>query len=301
VIAPPKLQPGDGVSIVAPSGPFDRAAFDKGVDVLRGLGLRPIFDERLFAKARYLAGPDVQRQELLETAIADPDTKAIWCARGGYGATRLLATLRLRALVARPKLFVGFSDATALHAAWNALGLRTLHAPVLTQLGGEPESVVERLRGLLFSEQPPSPLHSTAVYTFAPGRARGLLLGGNLSVLSRLVGTPFLPSFSGAVLFFEDVGERPYRLDRLWTHLALARAFEGVRGIAVGDLTGCEEKDADYRAVDVVGDLCRSLGVPAVGGFPVGHGEVNQPLPLGADVELDADQGTLTFLTGAVG
>lgn len=151
------------------------------------------------------------------------------------------------------------------------------------------------------SAEPPPLLQAAPVSTFSLGRARGLLLGGNLSILSRLVGTPFLPSLSGAVLFFEDVGERPYRLDRLWTHLALAHAFDGVRGIAVGDLTGCEEKDADYRALDVVGELVRSLGVPAVGGFRVGHGDVNEPLPLGAEVELDADRGSLTFLEGAVG
>jgi muramoyltetrapeptide carboxypeptidase len=301
MLAPPKLQPGDAVSVVAPSGPFDRPSFEKGVEVLRSFGLRPLFDERLFAKQRYLAGPDSQRLELLEAAIADPTSKAIWCARGGYGAMRLLPSLRLRGLVDSPKLFVGFSDATALHAAWNARGLRTLHAPVLTQLGNQPPDVLERLRGLLFSVAAPAPLAAAPVSTFTPGRARGLLLGGNLSMLSRLVGTPFLPSLSGAVLFFEDVGERPYRLDRLWTHLTLAHALDGVRGVAVGDLTGCEEKEADYRALDVVGDLCRSLGVPAAGGFRVGHGDVNQPLPLGAEVEFDADRGTLTFFEGAVG
>ena len=255
MLAPPKLQPGDAVSVVAPSGPFDRPAFEKGIDVLRGFGLHPLFDERLFARQRYLAGPDSQRLELLEAAIADPGTKAIWCARGGYGATRLLSALKLRALLERPKLFVGFSDATVLHAAWNARGLRTLHAPVLTQLGSQPAEVLERLRALLFSAEPPTPLLANPVSTFSPGRARGLLLGGNLSILSRLIGTPHLPSLAGAVLFFEDVGERPYRLDRLWTHLTLAGAFEGLRGIGVGELTGCEEKDADYRALDVVGDL----------------------------------------------
>jgi muramoyltetrapeptide carboxypeptidase len=300
MLAPPRLQPGDAVSIVAPSGPFDRAAFDKGLAVLRSFDLRPLFDERLFGKQRYLAGPDSQRLELLEAAIADPISKAIWCARGGYGAMRLLPQLKLRALIERPKLFVGFSDATALHAAWNARGLRTLHAPVLTQLGNQPIQVLDRLRGLLFSPEPPPLLHAAPASTFIPGRARGLLLGGNLSILSRLVGTPFLPSLSGAVLFFEDVGERPYRLDRLWTHLALAHAFDGVRGIAVGELTHCEEKEADYKALDVVGDLCRSLGVPAAGGFQVGHGDVNEPLPLGAEVELDAERGTLAFLEGAV-
>ncbi|MHB8420041.1 MAG: S66 peptidase family protein [Myxococcales bacterium] len=301
MIPAPALRPGDAVSVVAPSGPFERAPFEAGVAVLRGLGLEPRFDDRLFARFRYLAGRDEERLALWEEAAADPATRAVWCARGGYGAMRLLPRIRLRAFLDRPKLFAGFSDATALHAALNARSLRTLHAPVLTQLGHQPPEVIERLRALLFSKAPPPPLEAAPRSTWVPGRARGVLLGGNLSVLSRLIGTPYLPSLSGAILFAEDVGESPYRLDRLWTHLALSGALEGVRGVAVGTLTDCEKKDADYRALDVVADLCRGLGVPAAGSFPVGHGPINQPLPLGAQVELDADAGRLTFLEGAVG
>ncbi len=300
MIAPPALRPGDAVSVVAPSGPFEREPFDKGLAVLRALGLEPRFDDRIFARQRYLAGPDAHRLALLDEALADPATRAVWFARGGYGAMRLLPSLRLRAFAERPKLVAGFSDATALHGALNARGLRTLHAPVLTQLGKQPEPVVERLRALLFSPGVPPPLDAAPPRTITPGAARGLLLGGNLSVLTRLLGTPFMPSLAGAILLVEDVGERPYRLDRLWTHLVLSGALAGVRGIAVGDLTGCEEKDADYRAIDVLSELVRALGVPAVAGFAVGHGEVNQPLPLGAEVELDADRGRLTFLEGAV-
>jgi len=300
MIAPPALRPGDAVSVVAPSGPFERAPFEAGVAVLRALGLEPRFDDRLFARFRYLAGADADRLALWEEAVADGGTRAIWCARGGYGALRLLPSLRLRALLDRPKLFAGFSDATALHAALNGRGLRTLHAPVLTQLGSQPAAVVDRLRASLFSPAPPPPLEAAPVTTLVPGRARGVLLGGNLATLGHLAGTPFLPSLAGAILLLEDVGERPYKLDRLWTQLSLARAFEGVRGVAVGELTHCEEKEAGYQALDVMRDLCRSLGVPAAAGFAVGHGEINQPLPLGAQVELDAGAGRLTFLEGAV-
>ena len=298
MLKPPALRPGDAVAIVAPSGPFDRELFERGLAILERLGLRPLVDDRIFARRRYLAGPDDDRLALLQEALDRPDAPAVWCARGGYGAARLLPRLRLRGLFDRPKLLVGFSDATALHAALGARGLASLHAPVVTQLATQPPEVVDRLGALLFSPGPPPPLLGGV--TLAPGKERGVLLGGNLSVLASLAGTPFLPSLAGAVLFLEDVGERPYRLDRMWTQLRLAGALDRLRGLAVGELTRCEERDSDYTALDVLRDLARELGVPAAAGFPVGHGEVNQPLPLGAEVELDAGAGTLAFLEGAV-
>ncbi len=298
MLKPPALRPGDAVAIVAPSGPFDRELFERGLAVLERLGLRPLVDDRIFARRRYLAGPDDDRLALLQEALDRPDARAVWCARGGYGAARLLPRLRLRGLLDRPKLLVGFSDATALHAALGARGLASLHAPVVTQLATQPPEVVDRLGALLFSPAPPPPLSGGV--TLAPGRQRGVLLGGNLAVLASLAGTPFFPSLAGAVLLLEDVGERPYRLDRMWTQLRLAGALDRLRGLAVGELTRCEERDADYTALDVLRDLARELGVPAAAGFSVGHGEVNQPLPLGAEVELDAGAGTLAFLEGAV-
>ncbi len=300
MIAPPRLRPGDAVSIVAPSGPFDRATFERGLAVVSSMGFTPRFDDRIFSRWRYLAGPDEARRALWEEAVADPETTALWCARGGYGATRLLGSLSLRTLVSRPKLLVGFSDVTALHAAVNARGLRSLHGPVVTQLSGQPPEVLDRLRRALLSAQPPAPLAALPARRLVPGTATGLLFGGNLAVFSRLAGTPYLPSLSGAVLLLEDVGERPYRIDRMWTHLRAAGAFDGLRGVAVGDLVRCEEPEGDYSALDVVEDLCRELGVPAAAGFPVGHGNVNHPVPLGARVRLDAEAGTLDFLEGAV-
>jgi muramoyltetrapeptide carboxypeptidase len=296
----PRLHRSDVVAIVALSSPFDRARFEAGLAILRGFGLVARYDDRLFARQRYLAGSDAQRLALWEEAVADPEVKALWCVRGGYGAVRILPQMQLNRLIERPRLLIGFSDITGPHTAANALGLVTVHGPVITQLGEQSLESLERLWALLTVPGSPDPLAANPALTISPGVASGRLLGGNLEVLSRLVGTPWQPSMEGAILLIEETGERPYRIDRAWTHLKMSGAFRGIKGVAVGDLTGCEEKDADYTALDVVRDLVAELGVPAAAGFPVGHGAVHQAIPLGVNVRLDANAARLTFSTGAV-
>jgi len=284
------LKPKDRVAVVAPSGPFDRATFDLGLERL-ATRYQPAFADRLFERWRYLAGSDMERARELQAALDDEGFRAIFAARGGYGAMRLLPALELSGRAPRP--VIGFSDLTALHARLLQAGWRTLHAPVLTQLANQPDDAVQRLFALL-EGRPVGSLDGTD--TLVPGVAEGPLLGGNLSVLSRLLGTPYLPSFDGAVLLLEDVGERPYRLDRLWTHFRLAGAFEDLAGIVLGDFTACEEPGAEYTHLDVLRSLAEETGVPCAAGFRVGHGDVNQPVPLGARVRLDASRLSLEFL-----
>lgn len=284
-LSPPPLSPGDRVAVVAPSGPFDRPAFEKGLQVL-SRRYQPVFTERIFEAHRYLAGTDASRSAELQAALDDVSVHAIFAARGGYGSMRLLPSLRLGA----PKWLAGFSDFTSLHGAAQKQGWRSLHAPVLTQLGKQPEDVIERFFASL-EGQPLAPL--PGLRSITKGVAEGPLLGGNLSVFTRLIGTPWLPDLRGSVLLIEDVGEKPYRLDRMWMHLELAGLFDGVRGIVFGEFTGCDEKD--HSAADVLDELAVTLGVPCAAGFRVGHGEVNQPLVLGAPVRLDADACTLSF------
>ncbi len=286
----PKLTPGDSVAVVAPAGPFDRTIFERGLAVLSAR-YRPSATDAIYEKARYLAGPDEHRASDLQRAFTG-DEKAVFTARGGYGAMRLLTKITLR-----PKSLIGFSDITALHAMAQVSGFRSLHGPVVTQLGTQPPEIAERLFALL-EGAPVAPL--TAKDTLVEGVACGPLLGGNLSVLTRLLGTPFLPSFRGAVLLLEDVGERPYRLDRMWAHLALAGAFNELAGIVLGDFTGCEEKDADYSSSDVLRELAAQVAVPCASGFAIGHGAVNTPVVLGARVRLDATAKTLSFEEGLV-
>lgn len=294
-LKPLPLRLRDTVHVVAPAGPFDRPGFEAGLAQVSAR-YTPVHRPDIFEAHRYLAGNDARRRDELAHAFLDTQARALFCARGGYGAMRLLPELPL-ADAARTAL-VGFSDITALHLALQALGRVSIHGPVLTQLGKQPPEVLARLFHLLESTEPAPPLTGSA--TYVPGSAEGVLLGGNLSVLTRLLGTPYMPSFDGAVLLLEDVGERPYRLDRMWTHLKLAGVFKRVAGIVLGDFTGCEEKDAAYGSADVLRSLAEETGLPCAAGFPVGHDKINHPVALGVRVRLDADAARLTFLEGAV-
>jgi muramoyltetrapeptide carboxypeptidase len=290
----PALSPGDPVVVVAPASPFDRDSFEAGLAIL-AQRYRVQLDESVHARDRYLAGSDERRLRELKAALAACEARAVFCARGGYGVLRLLEPLEGAAIAS--KAVVGFSDITALHALLQRTGRISIHGPVLTQLGRLDTAARQRLFALLESTELPAPLCGTD--TYVGGDAEGPLLGGNLAVLTRLLGTPFLPPLEGAILLLEDIGERPYRLDRMWTHLHLAGVFRKVRGIVLGAFIGCEEKEADYSSVEVLRGLAVSTGLPCAAGFPIGHGECNAPVALGARVRLDAGSRTLTFLESA--
>jgi muramoyltetrapeptide carboxypeptidase len=317
------LRPGDPVTVIAPAGPFDQESFEAGVAVIASR-YRVGYSPEIFARERYLAGNDARRLAELTQSLQDPQTRGVFCARGGYGVMRLLTKLpppellveagRSRSTAphstarhssmlhsAAPhglKPLIGFSDITALHAWLQLHAIISIHGPVLTQLGRLPEATHKRLFSLLESDSPAEPLHGTT--TFVPGSVEGPLLGGNLSVITRLLGTPFMPPLNGAILVLEDVSESPYRLDRMWTHLDLAGVFHQIRGIVLGSFTRCEQRDASYTGMDVLHDLAVQTGLPCAAGFPIGHGDLNEPVPLGVRVRLDADSQKLTFLEPAV-
>ncbi|MFO0581551.1 MAG: LD-carboxypeptidase [Anaeromyxobacter sp.] len=292
---PPPVRRGDVVRVIAPSSPFDADAFRRGLEVLtRRLGLVPRHRADLAARADFLAGDDARRLEEWREAVADPDATAIFCARGGYGASRILPGVDPAPLVARPKTLVGFSDICVLHAALNRAGLATVHGPVLTQLGRAPEEAVDHLERLLARTAPrtgawerPAPgagLVGTASVT--PGRASGPLLGGSLTLLAHLAGTPWLPPLAGAIVLLEDVGEKPYRIDRYLTQLRLAGALDGVAGVALGQFADCDL--GVQRGLDVARGAAKALGVPVIEGIAAGHEDANFALPLGARVTLVA-------------
>jgi muramoyltetrapeptide carboxypeptidase len=296
---PHTVRPGDSVAIVAPAGPFDRAALEAGAAIL-SKRYQVRYDERIYSRERYLAGDDNRRFAELTSALADPDIKAVFCARGGYGAMRLLPRLASWAaehpLALKP--LIGFSDITALHQWFQSNGIASIHAPVLTQLGRVPVDSPQRLFSLLESTVPAEPLAGTE--TYVGGTVEGPLLGGNLSVFTRLLGTPYMSPLEGGVLLLEDLSEQPYRLDRMWTHLELAGVFRKVRGVVLGQFIGCEPRDGGYTAADVLRDLAAATGVPCAAGFPIGHGDVNEAVPLGVRVRLEADVARITFLEPAV-
>jgi len=302
VIRPPRLRPGSVVRIVAPSGPVPREAFAEGAALL-GARYQLRHDEAaVFAREGFLAGPDEQRLAALLGALAEPDTDAIIMARGGYGLLRLLPFLDPALIAARPRPIVGFSDGTALLAAAARAGVVAIHGPVVTQLGKLSRDDQQSLFALL--ESPGSASLLDGLDEVIPGRARGPLLGGNLELFSRLLGTPYLPDPTGAILFFEDLGERPYRIDRLITHLDLAGLFNVAAAVVLGDFSSCREPEATRAdsptAEEVLFERLGRLPIPVVRAGTFGHGTRNVALPYGSLCELDTRTGTLITLEGAV-
>jgi muramoyltetrapeptide carboxypeptidase len=277
------LVPGDLIAIVAPSGPVPAERYARGAELLRGLGFRVRDEGVIRTPHRYLAASDAERAAQLDAAFADPEVRAIFVGRGGYGAMRLLPALALARAAASDKLLVGFSDVTALHLALFAQGGASVHGPVVVRLGEEPPASIDRLFALL-AGKPVAPIPGNTV---VPGSAEGPLVGGCLSLTSRLFGTPYLPSLKGCILLIEEVDERPYRIDRMWTHLKLAGVLDGLAGIAIGELTGCDEPDAGYTAQQVLDELVAALGKPAIAGLPIGHGKTNLAVPHGVRVAID--------------
>jgi muramoyltetrapeptide carboxypeptidase len=286
------------VAVVAPSGPVPEERLQAGLDVLRGWDLDPVVAPHVLyrhGELAYLAGTDADRAADLRTAWCDPAVDAVLCARGGYGAQRLVDLLDWEAMrAAGPKVFVGFSDVTALHEAFaNRLGLVTLHGPMAAGVDFIKNArAQEHLRATLFEPESVRTIASTGS-ALIPGRARGVTLGGCLCLLAAEVGTPYArTSARGGLLCLEDVGEETYRLDRYLTQLLRAGLFEGVRGVLLGSWQECEPYE---RVRALLLDRLGGLGVPVVEEFGFGHGEGALTIPLGVSAELDADAGTLTL------
>jgi muramoyltetrapeptide carboxypeptidase len=304
---PRRLVTGDRVAIVSPAGPIKPERLDEGLAVLRGWGLEIVEGESARAvhpRLSYLAGDDQARAKDFTAAWLDPSIAAVMCSRGGYGVQRMLPHLDLSALrAAEPKLLVGFSDITALHEAFLAAGVVTVHGPMahaVEQLRN-PASV-ERLRALLFE---PETIHDllatdvpTAVTTVVGGRAEGRLMGGNVALLADSIATPTCVPAAGGIVVLEDIGEDAYRLDRLLTQLIRSGWFTDVAGIVAGDFT---ESDEPELLTETIVDRLAPLGVPMIRNAPIGHAPLNLAIPLGAPAVLNADAHTLTpaapFLT----
>ena len=288
--------------MVAASGPVDRERFEAGVEAL-GDRYRLSYDETtLFARTGFLAGEDSQRLQALNAAIADPDCKAIFLARGGYGLTRILPEVDRDSLRTHPKPIIGYSDVTVLLSACAQAGVASIHGPMISDFADLSVDDRDSLFGLL--ENPDPGILLTALKGLIDGQAAGPLLGGNLEVFTRLLGTPLQPDFEGAVLFLEEIGELPYRIDRLLTHLELAGVFDSVVGVVIGDFTDCDEiEDGQVQpptAREVLVERLERLSVPVVLGGGFGHGDHKASLPYGVRVDLDTDSGSLRALEGAV-
>jgi muramoyltetrapeptide carboxypeptidase len=299
------LRAGDTVMLVSPSGPTRPERVARGIELLTGWGLRPMLAPNAYARQGYLAGADVLRAADLNTAFADPEVRGVLCTRGGYGAQRVVDAIDMAAVRRDPKVVAGFSDITGLQLAlWRGARLATVHGPGVAWLEERtPPLSAESLRAALMSTDPVVvkriESEQTAPVT-VPGAASGTLIGGNLSLLASSVGTPDMPDLTGAIVLLEDVDEAPYRVDRMLTHLRRAGALAGIAGVAVGQFTNCAD-DWPVSVVEVLLDRLGDLGVPVLGGLPIGHGYGQLTVPVGVPATMDAAAGTLIVEPGVSG
>lgn len=326
---PRALAPGDTIMFVAPAKYLDQPRNQLAKRRLEKLGFKVVFPKNLFRKHGYLAGTDAERAAEINAAFADPEVDAVFPGTGGYGTTRIVDDLDYDTIRRNPKIFVGFSDITGLHIAISQqTGLVTFHSPnpeyglgnfdnlkpwpahwfwraLLAKQYGDttgysilvkPTDAERAADAALYKDVP-------SAQTLVPGTARGRLIGGNLSVLHAMMGSPYEIETAGRILFLEDVGEDPYRIDRMLSTLKLAGKLDQASGVILGCFTrrkGEQKWSDDWGMNDVLKDYFADLGIPVLKDFPIGHVPYNTTLPIGAEVELNATKGTLRILENPV-
>jgi muramoyltetrapeptide carboxypeptidase len=308
---PPPLKAGDTIGLLAPASPIEPELVQGAAANLRQRGYRVKLVAGLDRKLGYLAGSDLERAKALNDFLGDAEVKAIVCLRGGYGSPRLLDLIDYEAMRRQPKIIVGYSDITALFlAARKEAGLVVFHGPMgkewSAKAGLSPFS--ERYFWPAFASQSPlfenwggeRPSGMKAPFTIAGGAAEGILVGGNLSVISNLMGTPYEIDARGSILFLEEVSEKLFRIDRMLNQLRLAGKLRQARGILLGVFAGCEERDGEVTRGGLYRDYFSILGVPVLAEFPAGHLPDQVTLPLGVRARLDASAGTLALLEAPV-
>ena len=313
LLKPDRLNFGDTVGIIAPaSPPPDPKAIDRAAAALEQYGFRPKLAKNVRARLGFIAGTDRERAADVMAMFADKKVKAIICIRGGYGTTRILDRLDYGIIRCNPKILSGYSDITALHGVLlKKAGLVSFHAPMLNGALADPqvpEFTKQSFFRTVMAAKPAGSLRAgyegKAVVSLHRGVAEGRLAGGNLSMICAGLGTPFAPSYKGKILFFEDVGEKPYRLDRMLTQLWNAGVFAGVAGVAVGVNRDCDAliqaKEYQQSGAEVVKERLSGLRVPVVAGLPFGHVDLNATIPFGVRARLDADIGDLIITEPAV-
>tara|TARA_Y100000780_G_scaffold71453_1_gene64024 strand:- start:115 stop:1134 length:1020 start_codon:yes stop_codon:yes gene_type:complete len=307
---PPRLRAGDTVGLVAPASALTLPdELDRAIHWITGMGLVPKLGQHVGEQYGYLAGTDAARASDLDAMFADPDVRAIFAIRGGWGGARILPLLDWNGIRDNPKLLIGYSDTTALHLAIAArAGFATLHAP--NGASSWQKESWDSLWQIAFAAGTPvlggadvEDAVGRPARTLTGGTARGRLLGGNLTILSTLMGTGWLPDFDGAILFVEDINEDPYRVDRMFQQLKLGGILDRVGGVIFGQCTRCGSPapgSDTFTLDDVVDQYLGALGKPAIAGFDTGHVGNQLSLPVGVDVEFDATARTLRMLHPAV-
>ncbi len=316
LIRPPRLRPGDTVGLISPSTPVtDPDLLQKAARTIEHFGWKVKWGRGVGRKSGYFGSPIEERVEDLHTMFRDPSVNAVFAIRGGYGSSQILDRIDYGLIRRNPKVFVGYSDITAMHLAIHQqTGLVTFHSPVplspftdysrksflraisvsgpIGRQGNPPES--DQLR----------PTHT--LRTILPGKATGRLVGGNLTLISTLMGTPYEIDSRGAILFLEDVGEEPYRIDRMLTQLRLAGKLEAAAGIIFGECVDCGPSDykpfvsAGFSLGEVLDATLGNLRIPVLFGLTIGHTSDQMTLPMGVSAQLDADGGSIEITESAV-
>lgn len=315
LIKPPRLQPGDGVGIISPAGAtFQEDDLNIVIEAIQALKLVPKVGQHALARYGYLAGKDSDRAADINQFFADDSIALVLPIRGGWGSARLLPYLDYDLIRRHPKIICGFSDITSLLLAIYAkTGLVTFHAP--NGFSSWRTDQTESFRRVLFAGEKltfsnaldPDDANrlmqvKNRIQTITKGQAQGKLIGGNLTTLASIIGSPYLPNFTGAILFLEDIGEDVYEIDRLLNQLKLAGILDNLAGFIFGQCTNCSA-DSDYGSLtleEVIREYIQPLKIPACLGLTIGHLEIIETLAIGITVEFDANRGTITMLESAV-
>lgn len=296
---PKRLKKGDKVGVAAPAGPVDPKILKKGLRTLEQIGLYPVLSKHVFSKNRYLAGTDEQRTQDLNTLFGDPEIKGIFCARGGYGANRVLANLDASIIRKNPKVFVGSSDITLilLFLVQNC-SLVTFHGPMVAGNFGRypmPESK-RQFSEILFGNSAGKCLTANKARIFKSGNTKGKVIGGCLTLLCRSLGTPWEVKTRNKILMLEDVNEPLYKIDGMLCHLKQAGKFKGIRGIIFGEMINCKSLGRGNGSFnEILSDIFSDGSFPIITNFPSGHGRELFTLPMGIEAKLDTASKSLEF------
>jgi len=309
---PIPLSEGDKVALIATSSPLPDDNIERGIDSIRFLGLEPVVFPSCTKHHGYLAGKDADRAKDLNAAFADKSIKGIFCLRGGYGTTRLLNLIDFEMIKNNPKVFAGYSDITSLHVAiTQKCGFITFHSPMPnTRYRQMDDFSLKSLKDNLFSDKPVGEVFNPTgekIETIVPGVCEGTVIGGNLSLLHATLGSPYAVDTKGKIIFFEDVGEMPYRIDRMLTALALAGKFDDCAGIILGTFEGCVMPDIEtvppnsliaegsLTLAQIFDEVVKPFNKPTILNFRAGHIYPQLTIPMGSQLKLDATNGRLVF------
>lgn len=296
---PSALKPDDTIRVVASSSPFNHEDFHQGIHLLKSWGFRIKFQKNIFSKKPYLAGTDERRADELVAALKDPEAKAILFARGGYGSMRILPYLDKHKLPIKSKIILGYSDITALLGYFHQKGgWTTFYGPVVSKDIHEkaPAMTLKSLKNALTQRTKPQTFKSSQLVVIKKGTATGELIGGCLSLIVSLIGTPYDFKTDGKILFLEDINEKPYKIDRMLTHMKLAGKFKKCRGL-IFSIPGPNPKE---HYIATIKDVFKDFRGPIVFNFPAGHTKVKLTVPFGIKVRLNANNKSLEFLEAAL-